>query len=319
MFFKYRLARVEDLPECRRCLRDHFAYDAAALDDLTALWRELIVSGAGNASVIEDLNLPPGQRIVWYCITVFITPEYAAYLKSEAPPILGLSVLERWRAGCSPLLTLAQIRRANCGGGITMMAMNSGATPEIMGSPTALARLGTKVNEHTFWSVGGYRLNEALIEMYTDYECAWAEGYGQILRTDYARQLTEHRPAWLIEGRHPRLYGATRCEAEAKAGCPLLDMFRYEPPRFLFSPLEQELLQCALFGDTDGELSEFLSVSPVTLKKRWLHIYDCVAASDVTLLGGVGRDGKRGMEKKRHLLQYLRHHPEELRPVCRVK
>lgn len=319
MFFKYRLARVEDLPECRRCLRDHFAYDAAALDDLTALWRELIVSGAGNASVIEDLNLPPGRRIVWYCITVFLTPEYAAYLRAEALPILGLGVLERWRVGCSPLLTLAQVQRANSGSGITMMALNSGATPEIMGSPVALAHLGTKVNEHTFWSVGGYRLNEALIEMYTDYECAWAEGYGHVLRTDYARQLAEHRPPWLTEGRQPRLYGATRREAEAQAGCPLLDMFRFEPPRFFFSLLEQELLQSALFGDTDGELAEFLSVSPVTLKKRWLSIYDTVAASDNTLLGGAGEIGKRGMEKKRHLLQYLRHHPEELRPVCRVK
>ena len=319
MFFKYRSAQVRDLPECRRCLRDHFVYDAAALDDLSTLWRELIVSGAGNAAVIEDLNRPVGQRIVWYCITVFITPEYAAYLRTDAPPMIGRGVLERWRAGCSPLLDLAQVRRANSGGGITMMVMNSGATPEIMGCPVEMAEIAGKVHDHTYWSVGGYRLNEVLIEMYTDYECAWAEGYGFCVRTDYQSQLAEHRPAWLPEGCRPRLYGATRREAEAKAGCPLLDMFRYKPPRFLFSPLEQELLQCALFGDTDNELAEFLSISPATLKKRWLSIYDSVAAADEMLLGEVGEMGKRGMEKKRHLLQYLRHHPEELRPYCSLK
>jgi len=37
MFFKYRPAHIRDLPECRHCLRDSFAYDDAALDDISAL------------------------------------------------------------------------------------------------------------------------------------------------------------------------------------------------------------------------------------------------------------------------------------------
>lgn len=317
MFFKYRPAQVRDLSECRHCLRDHFAYDAEALDGLTALWRELVVSGAAIAVVIEDLDRPAGRRILWYCITVFVPTEYAAYLRTEAPPIIGRDVLGRWREGRSPLLTLDQIRRANSGVGVTMVALNSGATPEIAACPGDLAQLGGKVADHTFWSVGGYRLNEALIEMYTDYECAWAEGFGHSLRTAYPQHLGERRPPWLPENCRPRLYGATRQEAEARAGCPLPEMFRHEPPRFFFSPPEQELLQWALLGDSDEGLAECLSVSPVTLKKRWGNIYDRVLRVSPDLLCDAHAPEKRGTEKKRRLLGYLRHHLEELRPVCR--
>jgi len=319
MFFKYRPAQVKDLPECRRCLRDAFAYDVNTLNDLAALWKELIVSGAGNAAVIEDLNRPAGQRILWYCISVFVSADYAAYLRTDAPPILGLGVVARWREGCSPLLGLAEVRQGNSGGGLVMVALNSGMSPEVLGHDNDRAQVGGRVSDHTFWSVGGYRLNEALIEMYTDYEATWAEGHGFLLRTDYRERPNPHSAAWLAAGCSPRLYGTTRQEFEARVGSTTPKMFLYQPPCFFFSPLEQELLQCALFGDTDGELADALSVSEVTLKKRWGSIYERVAEVSVGMLGGEAAGEKRGMEKKRHLLQYLRHHPEELRPVCRPK
>ena len=317
MFFKYRPVQVRDLPECRRCLRDAFAYDDAGLDDLAALWKELIVSGAGNAAVIEDLNRPTGQRILWYCISVFVSADYAAYLRADAPPVLGLGVVKQWREGRSPLLDLAGVRQGNSFGGLVMVALNSGMSPEVFESENDRAQVGGRISDHTFWSVGGYRLNEALIEMYTDYEATWAEGYGFLLRTDYRDRLSPRPAAWLDAGYMPRLYGMTRQEFETRAGSPTPEMFLYQPPCFFFSPLEQELLQYALFGDTDGELAEALNVSQVTLKKRWGSIYERVAEVSVSMLGGEAAGEKRGMEKKRHLLQYLRHHPEELRPLCR--
>jgi len=106
---------------------------------------------------------------------------------------------------------------------------------------------------------------------------------------------------------------------DLQAGSSVVELFHYEPPRFFFSALEQELLKCSLFGDTDEDLAEFLSVAPVTLKKRWSSIYDRVEAEMPEMLGGMAEDAKRGMEKKRHLLQYLRHHLGELRPVIRPK
>jgi len=319
MFFKYRPAHLSDLPECRRCLRDHFAHDAAALDDLAALWRDLICGNAACTTVIEDLNRPIGHRIVWYCITAFITQEYAEHLRADAPPIVARETLGWLNEGRSPLLDQAQIRRANSSGGVIMLTLNSGAPAQIMGSLIDMAMIGRKVADYMPWSVSGYRLNEFLIEMYSPYEHAWADGYGYLLRNDHRKHLAEDPPPWLADGRRPRLYGATRREAEAQAGRSVVEQFHYEPPRFFFTSSEQELLKCSFFGDTDEDLAEFLSVSPVTLKKRWSSIYDRVEVEMPALLSGAGEGAKRGTEKKRRLLQYLWHHKEELRPVSRPK
>jgi hypothetical protein len=53
------------------------------------------------------------------------------------------------------------------------------------------------------------------------------------------------------------------------------------------------------------------------VKARWRTIYDRVGevASDLLpVAADDGASGRRGPEKRRRLLEYLRQHPEELRP-----
>ncbi len=60
-----------------------------------------------------------------------------------------------------------------------------------------------------------------------------------------------------------------------------------------------------------------LFLSLITVKKRWEHIYRRVASVDSELLPeepSPPSSGRRGPEKRRHLLAYLRSHPEELQP-----
>jgi len=120
-------------------------------------------------------------------------------------------------------------------------------------------------------------------------------------------------------GRHPYLIGTTREEALAREGTYAFAVFSYVPPRFRFTPGEQELLHHALLGRTDAELGRTLHAALATVKKRWASIYDRVASIDPDLLLGAAKsvpsEGRRGPEKRRRLLDYLRRHPEELRPV----
>ena len=62
-----------------------------------------------------------------------------------------------------------------------------------------------------------------------------------------------------------------------------------------------------------------LRVSLPTIKKTWLSIYSRVDDRIPDLIAGIEqsglRNGRRGREKRRNLLAYLRNHPEELRPV----
>lgn len=94
-------------------------------------------------------------------------------------------------------------------------------------------------------------------------------------------------------------------------------MFVYTPARLFFSPAEQELLTCALLGETDRQLARALHLGLPTVKGRWRQIYARVAAVRPELLpdsGDVAPERACGKEKRRPLLDYLRRHPEEFRP-----
>ena len=78
------------------------------------------------------------------------------------------------------------------------------------------------------------------------------------------------------------------------------------------------MLMRALEGWTDEELAAKLGKSLPTIKKTWRSAYQRVEAKlpglELSQTGPGTTESKRGREKKRRLLGYLRDHPEELRP-----
>lgn len=99
---------------------------------------------------------------------------------------------------------------------------------------------------------------------------------------------------------------------------PAAMLFQFLPPVIGFSPSERRMLQLALEGMSDSDLVRELSISPHTLKRCWRTIFDRALLAAPLIFGSLAepRDtpGVRGQEKRRHLLQYLRDHPQELRP-----
>jgi hypothetical protein len=99
-------------------------------------------------------------------------------------------------------------------------------------------------------------------------------------------------------------------------------IFDYHTPRLGFSPREQELLNHAMLDATDECLVDVLTTSLPTVKKMWVSIYHRVEDHLPALMPGSVRPelstSRRGQEKRRRLLGYLRRHPEELRPHSRT-
>ncbi len=85
---------------------------------------------------------------------------------------------------------------------------------------------------------------------------------------------------------------------------------RFTPPQCGLGKTERRLLRFAAEGLPDGTIAEALHVSPSTLKKRWSLVY----ASMENVIGIVSgcQTGQRGIELRRHVLHYIRQHPEEL-------
>lgn len=101
-------------------------------------------------------------------------------------------------------------------------------------------------------------------------------------------------------------------------GTSVRQAFDHYPPRFRLSASQRRLLWLALFDDSDDALGGRMGLSVHALKKLWRGIYERI--EDVAPgffgdeAGPADDDGKRGPEKRRQVLAYVRQRPEELRP-----
>ena len=89
-----------------------------------------------------------------------------------------------------------------------------------------------------------------------------------------------------------------------------------EGVRWAKGKLLEAMLDCA-----DDEVAESLSVSASTVQKRWRAVYERIrmVEPDFFPSESVSTPHTRGAAKRRHLLGYLRSHPEELRLVSPPK
>jgi hypothetical protein len=83
--------------------------------------------------------------------------------------------------------------------------------------------------------------------------------------------------------------------------------------------LEKDVLEFALHSDTEEEVAGALDISIWTVKKRWQRIYEKVEGLIPTFFstaesGNNGDEKSSSGQRRRHLLDYLRQHPEEIRP-----
>jgi hypothetical protein len=78
---------------------------------------------------------------------------------------------------------------------------------------------------------------------------------------------------------------------------------------------QQRLLRLALMEHSDAELESLLGVSRNAIKQTWRAIFDKARRSLAHLFDGLGPfDENRTGSLRRLVINYVRQHPEELRP-----
>jgi hypothetical protein len=98
----------------------------------------------------------------------------------------------------------------------------------------------------------------------------------------------------------------------------LSSLFYPPSPQIGFSPSEQRVLVHALLNQTDAQIARRLGLSVDAVKKTWRRIYDRVSRRFPYLVADERKsDGGRSSEKRRHVLEHVRAHPEEVRPAIR--
>ena len=313
-----RKGSAQDLANCyalHESLRLPYAKTSRHI--LPEMWRTLLSNGAMQLFLVEDRARPAGSRIVSFNASVFVTDEFCSQARLTLPPYLGVELARRYLSRQLPVLNRDQVARDNAVTGLNIVMCFEGWAEDGL-APEQILAIREKQSEAFSLVLRGYRIKEFLTDPIGRETSQWMIGAGARLRRDYSNYFRQNRLTKPQPSHLPRLVGLTKEEALARPGSNVASLFIYTAPRFHFSRSQRALLQHALMGKTCEMLATSLSVSPWTVKKRWQAIYDRVMDVDRELLPpptayGV-RASSRGAERRRHLLNYLRQHLEELRP-----
>ncbi len=270
-----------------------------------------ITRPSGSASLVEDQTGTPQARVQSWGMTAFVTPAFAQEIKTSLPPYIGWQMFQRWLANASPILSAEQVRDANSREGLHLVIHFAGHRPELPPDLEAFYRVGSQQMAAFFNNHLGYRLQEFLME------CLHPEMMPFLMNAGMKQHTHSGRPDPNVI---PSLLRMNREDAMDGFGGAATNLFVYQAPRLFFSEREQETLRCALNGETDEEMAHTLNLSLSAVQKRWTVIYDRVAAAASELIMDRHEEDwgmKRGAEKRRHILAYLRSHPEEMRPLDR--
>jgi hypothetical protein len=289
------------------------------IKDLSRVWHRLLGSEAMTTAVFEETER--GRvNLVGVGVGVFVQEEFVRELKTKPQFWFGPELTKRILSGNSPVLSDKQVREANSGDGLIELVWETLTWPKFAKRTEVYHLMGRAYIEiHR-----GYRLKEMITSQAESPErLQWAiDAGGLYWDTKSARYVKVLKKGAEEFAQNPHIVGITRELEYARPGSWVGSLFDYHPPLFYFSASEQSLLISAIFNriGTNQVLAKKLGLSFPTIKKMWLSIYGRVAKHLPELLPEDAKsdaETKRGKEKRRLLLSYLREHPEELRPVSR--
>ncbi|HEU0209822.1 MAG TPA: hypothetical protein VFQ78_12700 [Candidatus Udaeobacter sp.] len=318
-----RIGSARDVAECYALHESlQLPYAKNSCGDIPEIWRALLSKGAMRLCLVTNRARKIGSQIVSFSALLFVTDEFCADARSKLFPYIGVELTRRYPSREWAILNHKQVGEANAGGGLNVIMCFEGGAYDGL-SPKELLAVRDKQSEALHLALRGYHIKEFLANPIGTSALHWMLQAGARLRCDYSSYFRKDRVPKLERSQRPYLIGLTEKEALAHPGSSIGGLFIYTPPRFGFTRSQQVLLRQALVGETCEQLATSLSVSPWTVKKRWHAIYERVADVDEELLPPAiaygARVASRGAERRRHLLNYLRQHLEELRPYAQQR
>jgi hypothetical protein len=255
-------------------------------------------------------------------VSAFLSDSFLQEMKKPPLRWVGPEIVRRVCLGSSPLLSDKEVAEANTHGGLNLFGWHGATSVEDAKRADVLNFVFSSfIDLHR-----GFQIKELLGQ---------ADGPDvlQSMRNSggnfYDPEIGAFVPS--VPGTadevvsRPHFMGSTRELALAGTWLSGSAIFSYETPRFFFRRSEQRLLQAAMHGSTDMELSEQLGISASSVRRCWLSIYERVATRGPEVLGpppatnDENANAVRGKGKKYRLLAYLREHPGELRPLSRKR
>jgi DNA-binding CsgD family transcriptional regulator len=311
--------QAADIHECVEIVAAHPIVGPryqGAIKDLQVAWHRLLDCDAKNQFVFEEVG-EDRTRILGAGVSVFVTDDFVRWLKTPPFSWFGPELARRIARGKSPLMSDKELREANSDGGLNLLCWDNSVAPD------EIIDLYYHIMPSFMADHRGYLWKEIIaVQADTaDRLRAMVKSGGRLMNPANGEweESFSGEPEEIVK--RPHLIGLSREIEVRKPGSLVGMLFNYAAPHFGFSVSEQRLLLAALRGGTDEELADGLGISLSAVKKAWRGIYERVAAAmpDIIPARSAARSHapERTREKKRHLMAYLREHPEELRPHSR--
>lgn len=312
---------ARDIPECVEIVARHPVIGPRygnAIGLLSQAWLHLIPYEAKTASVVFDEEKPRAS-ICFVGVSAFVQDDFVREIKTPPQFWVGPELARRVVRGESPMLSGGELRESNSHGGLNLVCWEGCFRPGYE-TNVELQRcmMESFIEEHE-----GYLWKEVIAtQLESPDRLAFTLKVGGSLWDPLAVSYTSIPPTELCEViSKPHVVGITR-DLESRRGDWAASwagtLFDYRPPILGFNRREQHLVSRALPGATDEHLADTLRTSLPAVKKMWVSIYHRVEESLPDLFPDQLRSdipaSRRGRERRRRLLSYLREHPEELRP-----
>lgn len=310
----FRPVVASDLPQCfeRYAPVDRHLFDGDVLARLPSLWQSLLDEKLMTMTLWEiQATSSDAKEILGFVAWAFLEEEFAQTLIQNPTPYIANQIYRAHTEGKSLVYGEKQIADHNANGGLHLFMMHILCKKDEYNLEVAQA---TRILQDTMDEYyAGFNLKTIIQEGYKPLHREFSKATGWAI-SDYApQQLKSHSDDT------PPFFTFLSRERALSSPCGFFGTyFTYPKPGLGFSLSEQRILLLAKCGYSDAVISEKLSVSSNTLKKRWEAIFE--KARD--LLPGGDSDGgntsevqgKRGQEKRRELMRILKGRPEELRP-----
>jgi DNA-binding CsgD family transcriptional regulator len=308
MYLTYRDTKVEDVALALPHFQHRLPHLKGRESQLGDLLRDLVSTKLVPTIVVEDRDLPEGQRLVGFSLGFFANEDFHRFIHDQKrSPYLASHVLEWWSQGRRPDIPAETFQQEQLKGGGSMVFLVKGVDSTRYQGPE-LNHLREHASIAFIKRLFTYRIRSFADEVYGPEELARLRAFGMELYNDFGNSPDMAPDAKKTQ---PYMVGVETEKLRQDPGQTASIAKRYAlmpKPRFGFTPREQDILRLAVLGSIDREIASALGLSLIGVKKRWESIY-----ARIPDLGTEG-SGDEPLLKRRALMQLLADHPEEFWP-----
>jgi hypothetical protein len=309
VMMRWRPIRPETLRESLSIYPSKMGHELVGQSKALAAWQWLLKSRSFQAAFVESDKPIKGHGIVGFGASVFVSAAFSDREIADPRPGLNARLIDSIVSRQPVVLNSDELRRGNAQGSLHKIGLQHCWRTDSL-TPLECQEVNRQLILAMIHYEDGYRLRRILAEGACSAEIEFIKSLRvfEVLSTfqDFHRQNPGN--SW---NRDRALFSHIDCVTIT------IPSSNFSEPVLGFAKGDQELLAYALKGLTDVELSREMGLKLPTVKKRWISVFNRIAMIKPDLLPGVddNLDRKvRGQQKRHRLLNYLRAHPEELRP-----